>query len=119
MCLVNILVNLFSNISTVGGYITGSIASPRQTQTRNKKQESALGTWRLVEMRGTSQVHRWTGIDQTYQTPDLDTRGYVSENGLDADAKHSKTSACGLFLKSDSQEVCVCVCVFIKPEVEN
>ena len=70
----------------------------------NKKQESALGTWRLVEMLGASQVHRWTGIDQTYQTPDLDTRGYVSENGLDADAKHSKTSACGLFLKSDSQE---------------
>ena len=46
MCLVNILVNLFSNISTVGGYITGSIASP-QTQTRNKRARLGHGgLWR-------------------------------------------------------------------------
>ena len=36
-----------------------------------------LGTWWLVEMLGINQVHRWIGIAQTYQTLDLDTRGYV------------------------------------------
>ena len=80
MCAANILVNFFLHISAVSGYITDSITS-------SHKQEKRAGTWRLVEMLGTSQVHRWIGIDQTYQTLDLDTRGYVFERGLDADAE--------------------------------
>ena len=70
----------FLHISAVSGYITGSITS-------SDKQEKRAGTWWLVEMLGTSQVHRWIGIDQTYQTLDLDTRGYVFERGLDAGAE--------------------------------
>ena len=103
ICVVNILINFFSNISTVSGYITGSITSHLSSRQPNKK--SALGTWRLVEMPCASQVHRWIGIDQTYQTLDLDTRGptrgYVFERGLDADAEAQQNQRLHCFLKSD------------------
>ena len=98
MCAVNILVNLFNTFRRLA--VTSPALLPLAT---NKK--STLGHGRLVEMLGTSQVHRWIGIDQTYQTLDLDTRGCVFECGLDQAwmrmQKHSKTSACSVFLKSD------------------
>ena len=90
----------FKHIPTVSGYITGSITSHLSSRQPNKK--SALGTWRLVEMLGASQVHRWIGIDQTYQTLDLDTRECVFECGLDADAEAQQNQRLQCFFKKRS-----------------
>ena len=67
--------------------------------------EIALGTWRLVEMLGTSQVHCWIGIDQYNQTLDLDTRGYVFERGLDADAEAQQNQRLQWLFKKNKKTI--------------